>query len=69
MGSVPFSSEKPSVVLKATVIPIDWGLEDGFDTVCAKTPANRLPIGDAREVELYPYGCAKLRMTELPFIQ
>lgn len=69
MGSVPFSSEKPPVVLKATVIPIDWGLEDGFDTVCAKTPANRVPVADAREVELYPYGCAKLRMTELPFIQ
>lgn len=68
MGSIPFSSTKPPVVLKAKVVPIDWELEDGFDAVCAKTPENRLPIGKAREVELYPYGCAKLRMTELPLI-
>jgi len=43
--------------------------EEGFETVCAKVPESREPIGEAREINLYPYGCAKLRMTELPLIK
>lgn len=63
---VPFSSKEPRVVLKTRLIPINWGFEDGFDTVCAKLPESRKPKGEAAEKLLYPYGCAKLRMTELP---
>ena len=66
---IPFSSKEPPVTLKATVTPIEWGFEDGYDTVCAKVPASRTPAGEAREIELYPYGCAKLRMTELPIVK
>lgn len=69
VSSVPFSSEHPPVVLKATVKPINWGFEDGYEVVCAKLPNSRQPIGDAKKIELYPYGCAKLRMTELPIIK
>ena len=68
IDSVPFSSEKPPVVVKASVKSIPWGLEDGFETVCAKVPASLDPIGEEKEVELWPYGCAKLRMTELPLV-
>jgi hypothetical protein len=69
ISDIPFSSEKPPVVLKATVKPISWGFEDGYTNyLCAKIPQSRLPIGEAKEIELYPYGCAKLRMTELPLI-
>jgi hypothetical protein len=56
-------------VLKARVAPIEWGLEDGYDTVCAKIPESTKPIGDMRDIELYPYGSAKLRVTEIPKIQ
>ncbi len=66
---VPFSSEKPAVTLKAKVRRIDWDYEDGFDTVCAKKPENPVPFGKEKTVDLYPYGCAKLRVTELPLIK
>ena len=69
VSQIPFSSKEPPVTLKATVTPIEWGFEDGYDTVCAKVPTSRTPAGEAREIELYPYGCAKLRMTELPIVK
>ena len=68
VGDVVFSSEKPPVVLKAKVRKINWGLEDGYETVCAKVPQSREPVSEEEEIALYPYGCAKLRMTELPKI-
>ena len=42
--------------------------EDGYDTVCSKIPESRVPMGKETEIHLYPYGCAKLRMTEIPKI-
>ena len=65
----PFSSKNPPVKLLATVAPVEWGCEPRFDRVCAKIPTGRCAIGEAREVELYPYGCSKLRMTEMPKIK
>ena len=47
---------------------IDWGLEDGFETVCAAYPASLDPVGGEEEVVLFPYGCAKLHMTQMPRI-
>ncbi len=69
ISSIPFSSENPPVVLHASVKRIDWGFEDGYDTVCAKIPQSTVPLSEAQRIELYPYGCAKLRMTELPFVE
>lgn len=69
IGEIPFSSEQPPIVLKAKARKIDWGLEDGFETVCAKIPESITPVGEVEEVLLYPYGCAKLRMTELPLLK
>ncbi len=68
VAEVPFSSKNPPVMIKAGVKKIDWGYEDGYDTVCAKIPESREPLGDEEEIMLYPYGCAKLRMTEIPKI-
>jgi hypothetical protein len=65
----PFSSQNPPVTVKAKVKEIAWGYADGYDTVCAKYPESRVGKGEITEVELYPYGCAKLRMTELPFCE
>ena len=48
---------------------IDWGFEDGYDDVCAKIPESTFPIGEIEEKTLYPYGCAKLRVTEIPFVK
>lgn len=68
ISDIPFSSENPPIVIRAKVKPIAWGLEEGYDSVCAKAPESRMPIGDEKEMLLYPYGAAKLRMTELPLI-
>lgn len=69
IDDIPFSSENPPVTIKATVKKIAWGYADGYDSVCAKIPESTEPISDSEEIELYPYGCAKLRMTELPFVK
>lgn len=66
INEIPFSSEQPPVTLKAIVQKIDWGLEEGYESICAKWPKSLTPLAPPEEVELYPYGCAKLRMTELP---
>jgi hypothetical protein len=68
LSGVPFSSKNPPVVIKAEVVRINWGFERGYDTVCAEEPLSRVPFGEAKEIELYPYGCAKLRMTEIPLV-
>ena len=68
VSDIPFSSENPPVVLNAEVKRIPWGLEDGYTSVCAKVPQGKIPLSEAETVELYPYGCAKLRMTELPLL-
>lgn len=64
-----FTECSPMLTLRANLVPIHWGYRDGYTGVCAKTPKSRIPQGEAREVELYPYGCAKLRMTEMPLIK
>ena len=64
----PFSSDTPPALLKAKLVEIDWGEEDGFERVPARLPASRKPVGGAIELQLIPYGCAKLRMTELPLV-
>ena len=64
----PFSSKNPPVKLLATLAPVEWGTEPRFDRLCARVPDGRQAIGEARKVELYPFGAAKLRMTEMPKI-
>ena len=69
ISDIPFSSKTPPVVISTKVKQIPWGFEDGYETVCAKTPLSTEPLSEALPMELYPYACAKLRMTELPFIE
>lgn len=69
VGEIPFSSKTPPVLIKTKAVKIPWDFEDGFNSVCAKVPTSCEPIGEVEEVILYPYGCAKLRMTEMPFIK
>ena len=69
VSDIPFSSENPPVTIKADVCKINWGLEDGYEDVCAKIPESREAVSGKEEISLYPYGCAKLRMTEIPFVK
>ncbi|MBQ8893902.1 MAG: glycoside hydrolase family 127 protein [Clostridia bacterium] len=66
VDAIPFSSEHPPLTMKIKACKIDWGYEEGYETVCAKVPQNTEPISDPEEITLVPYGCAKLRMSELP---
>ena len=56
-------------MIKTKGVKINWGLEEYYETVCAKIPDERIPISEEEEITLYPYGNAKLRMTELPKIK
>ena len=68
ISDIPFSSKNPPVTMTAKMKQIPWGLAERHENVCAKVPESRTPISDEKEIELYPYDCAKLRMTEMPII-
>ncbi len=69
IGDIPFSQKNPPVTVKAKMQQIDWGLKFPYKSVCRRTPKSVEPVSEAREVELCPYGCAKLRMTEMPILK
>ena len=69
VGSVPFAQEEPPVILKAAMQKIDWGLEERYETVCAKVPRSTVPLGEKENVSLIPYGCTRLRMTLFPYLE
>ena len=63
VGEIPFSFEHPPVTVEASMAPLPWREENG---VAAILPESREPLAAARKMELIPYGCARLRMTEMP---
>ncbi len=65
----PFSSKAPRVTLEADLVPINWGIQERFETICAEIPNERKAKGAPRKIKLAPYGGAKLRMTEMPLIK
>lgn len=67
-GDIPFSQSHPPVTVKAKMQQIEWGLKFPYRTIARKTPESRAPITEVQEIELCPYGCAKLRMTEMPLL-
>ena len=68
LSEIPFSEEHPPVMLKAKGAKIAWGFLAGYDSVAAAAPLSRIPLSEEEELTLIPYGCAKLRMTEIPFV-
>ena len=68
IGEIPFSQDKPPVTIKAKMQQIEWGLKFPYRSVCAKTPKSRTPVSTVQEISLCPYGCARLRMTEMPLL-
>ena len=68
VGDIPFSQSNPPITIKAKMVGIDWGLKSPYRSIARKTPKSRVPITDVQEIELCPYGCARLRMTEMPVI-
>ena len=64
---VPFSETNPAVVLKAKLSRINWELADGYERIPAPKPASPMAIAEPEDKVLHPYGCSRLRMTEMPF--
>ena len=64
----PFSQDNPPVLIRAKMRQIDWGLKFPYRSIARKTPKSTKPISEVQEIKLCPYGCARLRMTEMPII-
>ena len=62
----PFSSKNPRLALATSFAPIAWEFDEGTWTVSAPKYTSNRALGDAEAKEMIPYGCAKLRMTEMP---
>ncbi len=69
VGDTPFSLENPPVTIKANMQEINWGFKFPYKSVARKTPKATNPISKVKQIELCPYGCAKLRMTEMPILK
>ncbi len=68
-SDIPFSISNPSVTVKAKMKKINWGYRFLYKSMCAKVPKSLKPLSEEKEIELVPYACAKLRMTEMPLIK
>lgn len=65
-SSIPFGNDPARVVIDAMLAEVPWDEEHG---VCTKEPSSRKPTGDRKRIRMIPYGCAKLRMTEMPILK
>lgn len=65
-----FSTVSPLCGIKVKVAKIDWGyLKNTANTVARHTPKSSVALSEPTVIELVPFACAKLRMTELPFVK
>lgn len=67
--SYPFSSVNPRIALKTRMSRVEWEYADGYDSVSAVCPISNVAVSDFEEKLLIPYGCAKLRLTEMPKVE
>ena len=68
ISNIPFSQKNPPVTIKAKMQLINWGLKFPYRSIARKTPKSAKPVSDIQDIELCPYGCAKLRITEMPVL-
>lgn len=68
ISDIPFSQNNPPVAIKANMRQIDWGLKFPYRSIARKTPSSVTPVSSNQQIELCPYGCARLRMTEMPLL-
>ena len=69
ISNIPFSESKPAVTIKANMLQINWGLKFPYKSICRRVPKSRVSISAAKKIELHPYGCSRLRMTEMPLLK
>lgn len=66
VGNMPFSPEEAPLKIKTKFVPIEWDIVDG---ICSEVPSSRVPTGETIELDMIPYGCTNLRMTEMPLVK
>lgn len=66
---IPFSSKTPTISIKTRLARVAWDYAEGYNTVAARCPDSVLGLSESKEMTLIPYGCAKLRMTEMPIVK
>lgn len=65
VGEMPFDTAHAPVKIRTKLVKIPWEEKGG---VCAPEPLERRAEGQPEIMELQPYGCTNLRMTEMPLI-
>ena len=68
-GKYPFGQKMARVGIKANLARVNWDYKDFTENVADVKPRSNNAMGDAEELMLIPYGCAKLRMTEMPTVK
>ena len=69
IDAVPFSCGNPPLEIHALMAEVPWNWADGYDSVPEAFPASYRAVSPAQPMRLIPYGCAKLRMTEMPLLR
>ena len=69
ISAFPFSQANPPLTITALMQQIDWGLKFPYKSIARTTPKSRTPVSAVQKVQLIPYGCARLRMTEMPVLK
>lgn len=69
VGDIPFSQDNSPVTIKVKMRQIDWGVKIPYRSICRKTPKSLAPVSEVQEIGLCPYGCTRLRMTEMPIVR
>lgn len=69
VSEIPFSQKTPPVTIKTKMAKVNWPMAEGYTLICDRKPASARAISEEETMELIPYGCARLRMTEMPMIK